>query len=283
MWSESSWLSLQYLRFRIWLGRRLYKQSKKYSNIIRISPWSVVKRETSRSEYIALRTLQNHNSIRVPRIRRVYFQHYSLADMDLCHIVMEYIPGRTLAQAWFKLSSEAKQAIANQIHQIVQELRRFQIPAELVGQVTSLEGNQTTCTGITTIGAVHEDFRTYDSFLDYWLEEVVWQAKNQTVPFDVDDLRARLNSLDVRNHMVFTHGDLRAENILVDTVRGSVLAIIDWGQAGWMPVYWEHFKALYPTTRRPLGWSEFVDAIFHDEHADAFAAVETVYRNSGFR
>jgi hypothetical protein len=42
-----------------------------------------------------------------------------------------------------------------------------------------------------------------------------------------------------------THGDLHRNNIIVSVNPPRIIAIIDWGQAGWYPDYWEHCKALY--------------------------------------
>jgi thiamine kinase-like enzyme len=42
--------------------------------------------------------------------------------------------------------------------------------------------------------------------------------------------------------ITLTHEDLHQGNILVS----QVLAIIDWGQSGWYPDYWEYCKAAYP-------------------------------------
>ncbi|KAF1967952.1 hypothetical protein BU23DRAFT_369198, partial [Bimuria novae-zelandiae CBS 107.79] len=43
----------------------------------------------------------------------------------------------------------------------------------------------------------------------------------------------------------FTHGDIHRGSIMgssgVDAPR--ILALIDWGQSGWYPEYWEHCKA----------------------------------------
>ncbi|KAI1171225.1 hypothetical protein F4777DRAFT_594068 [Nemania sp. FL0916] len=42
---------------------------------------------------------------------------------------------------------------------------------------------------------------------------------------------------------VFTHNDLVACNILVRKNSSNLAAIIDFGQAGWYPAYWEYCKA----------------------------------------
>ncbi|KAI0967803.1 kinase-like domain-containing protein [Xylaria arbuscula] len=43
--------------------------------------------------------------------------------------------------------------------------------------------------------------------------------------------------------VVFTHNDLVACNILVTRKTARIAAIVDWGQAGWYPAYWEFCKA----------------------------------------
>jgi thiamine kinase-like enzyme len=46
--------------------------------------------------------------------------------------------------------------------------------------------------------------------------------------------------------ITLTHADLHRGNIIVSsTVPPRVVAIIDWGQAGWYPDYWEYCKASY--------------------------------------
>ncbi|KAK2035760.1 phosphotransferase enzyme family protein [Colletotrichum somersetense] len=44
--------------------------------------------------------------------------------------------------------------------------------------------------------------------------------------------------------IVFTHDDLVPPNIILSRGKNpKVAAIIDWGQAGWLPTYWEYCKA----------------------------------------
>lgn len=39
-------------------------------------------------------------------------------------------------------------------------------------------------------------------------------------------------------HLMFTHGDFKAHNILVDD-EGQLSGFLDWESAGWYPEYWE--------------------------------------------
>lgn len=45
--------------------------------------------------------------------------------------------------------------------------------------------------------------------------------------------------------IVFTHNDFIAPNILLSAgPNPKVAAVIDWGQSGWYPAYWEYCKAI---------------------------------------
>ena len=46
----------------------------------------------------------------------------------------------------------------------------------------------------------------------------------------------------------FTHADVHPTNVIVSASgQPRVLALIDWGQSGWYPDYWEFFKMCYTT------------------------------------
>jgi hypothetical protein len=70
--------------------------------------------------------------------------------------------------------------------------------------------------------------------------------------------------------IAFTHADLHQENILISQHGPpQILAIVDWGQSGWYPDYWEYCKAAY--TCMPLGewrlqWIPIFLAPRLDEH-----------------
>lgn len=65
----------------------------------------------------------------------------------------------------------------------------------------------------------------------------VAKSKGQVGPF----IRGML---DAHKHgIVYTHGDLRLNNIIVKD--GRVTAITDWEMAGWYPEYWEFVKAFH--------------------------------------
>lgn len=73
----------------------------------------------------------------------------------------------------------------------------------------------------------------------------------------------------------FTHADLHLQNILVSDDQESrcVVAIVDWGQAGWYPEYWEYCKATLMTADHEWckdGWL-MQTMLPYDEELDAVA------------
>ena len=74
-----------------------------------------------------------------------------------------------------------------------------------------------------------------------------------------------LEEMPDNHRIVFTHGDMHLQNILVD-VRGTntedanVVAIIDWEMAAWMPEYWDSIKMTHGQPDRD--WYQFVRDAF---------------------
>ena len=70
-----------------------------------------------------------------------------------------------------------------------------------------------------------------------------------------------------RHAIVFTHGDLNPQNIMIGP-DGRICAIVDWEAAAWLPEYWEFsVTALLPT----LPWGRFMGDVFTDGiYADEF-------------
>ena len=57
------------------------------------------------------------------------------------------------------------------------------------------------------------------------------------------------------HRIIFTHGDLKHHNILVQD--GHVTGFLDWESAGWYPEYWEFTTALR-FVQRDFWWYNFV-------------------------
>ncbi|EFQ33532.1 uncharacterized protein GLRG_08811 [Colletotrichum graminicola M1.001] len=76
-----------------------------------------------------------------------------------------------------------------------------------------------------------------------------------SVSYDPDLVRSAVEFVDElassRNELVFTHGNLTADNIYISERTGDVLAIGNWSEAGYYPPYWEFVKAKLSYNEEP--------------------------------
>lgn len=153
-------------------------------------------------------------------------------------IFMSFIPDMTLTQAWPSLSHREKLSIQHQLEGIFCRLRAIrQDDSNVLGGVCGegvKELRVDECalfTGITTItqfnelqfSAVHHGSATYVEFLRSFLKHD--------------------NTSTLTHESVFTHGDVRTDNIMVkkdpDTDDYVVTGIIDWEDSGFYPAWHE--------------------------------------------
>jgi aminoglycoside phosphotransferase (APT) family kinase protein len=73
--------------------------------------------------------------------------------------------------------------------------------------------------------------------------------------------------LSQSHEIVFTHGDLRPQNIMIKN--GNVVAIIDWELSGWYPEYWEFAKA-FLVWGWQNDWTDYLIKILQPYHAEFF-------------
>lgn len=62
--------------------------------------------------------------------------------------------------------------------------------------------------------------------------------------------------------IVFTHGDIHRENVIVNVVGDGpddvkIVALLDWGQSGWRPQYWEGYKLTWLGNDKGNMWKAF--------------------------
>ncbi|KAH1543790.1 hypothetical protein KXX57_005734 [Aspergillus fumigatus] len=153
-------------------------------------------------------------------------------------IFMSYIPGTTLTQAWPNLLHEEKLSIQRQLDEIFRRLRALrQDDGDVLGGVCGegvKELRVDECAlfkGITTtkgfndlqFSARHHGSDTYIQLLRNFLEH---------------------DTCTLEHGSVFTHGDVRTDNIMVKHDPGSsdqyvVTGIIDWEDSGFYPLYYE--------------------------------------------
>ncbi|KAK2737105.1 hypothetical protein FQN57_000444 [Myotisia sp. PD_48] len=143
-------------------------------------------------------------------------------------LYMSLIEGDTLEERWTDMSEEERQAVCNDIRPLVQAWRGLKQDKDA-----------------SYIGSVGKRRLKDISIGDRPTKQGPFLGVDAVEQFHT------AGSIEIRNDIpiVFTHADLVAPNsLLTKGPNPTVAAIIDWGQPGWYPEYWEFCKA------RRVGW-----------------------------
>ncbi|OJJ31579.1 hypothetical protein ASPWEDRAFT_54700 [Aspergillus wentii DTO 134E9] len=97
-------------------------------------------------------------------------------------------------------------------------------------------------------------------------------------PFETEEANVLAGMLSQNRHQIlFTHGDLRLQNIMIKD--GCVSGILDWKFSGWYPEYWEFSKALH-VWKWQNDWTEYLVQIlqpYYSEYAVHSFLTETLW------
>ncbi|KAF2132114.1 kinase-like protein [Dothidotthia symphoricarpi CBS 119687] len=216
---------------------------------------SVTLQEADTLQFIA-----RHTSVPVPKVYHAFIHH------GRTYILMERIRGETIAKRWRSLSATSKSLIFSHLKRMVEELRS--IPCQADG-VSNVDG-----------GPIH-DYRLpqtsswgpFDTVSDFHLALRNNVTLNPAVISDVKQLVTFHES--VVRPPVLTHGDLSSLNILIrdDTVVG----IIDWDTAGWMPYYWEYTTAWHANPQNQFWQNEVCNFLDPQEEELSMEKVRRTY------
>jgi aminoglycoside phosphotransferase (APT) family kinase protein len=232
---------LSIFAIRVWLGRKLFGtvgNSFSYMSGVKVSPSRMIKGPCHESEVEALRYVAAHTSIPVPK---VYKTHQYRGHM---YMELEFIQGTDLSEVWSQgtISPEQKRAIMHQIGGYIKELRALTPPKENFVASAELKEVFDRRIGQEPIGPFnsHDDFHT------------ILRCRvplNKSLHLFGELVKERHEQ---KYKTCFTHADLQLRNIIQRG--GKVAAIIDWGNAGWYPEYWEYTKAHYLLWDIPDWW-----------------------------
>lgn len=185
------------------------------------------------TEYTSMQYLMKHApDIPAPR------PHGLVAFGPFRVIFMSYIPGTPLAQAWPGLSHKEKLSIRRQLDEIFCRLRTLrQIDGNMLGGVCGEGAKELRIDEC----ALFKDITTTKGFND--LQFSVRHHGSTTYIRLLESLLEHDTST-LAHESVFTHGDVRTNNIMVKHDLGSsdqyvVTGIIDWEDSGFYPLYYE--------------------------------------------
>ena len=146
-----------------------------------------------------------------------------------------YLPGMTLEAKWADLAADQKASVRDQLNAILRDLRTMQLPHGMPLGGVAGEGSKDQRRHLrhSTVPIFSvEEFKNFQ-FSD---------PKYGSTLF-IDFLRAFTPQSSYQ--VVFTHGDLRPENVIVDITEDNqciVIGLIDWEVSGFYPEYYEATK-----------------------------------------
>ncbi|RDW91203.1 hypothetical protein BP5796_02368 [Coleophoma crateriformis] len=193
----------------------------------------IIRGNSNYTEYTSIQYLAEHApEIPAPK------PHGLVKFHNVRILFMTHFPSMTLESAWPKLIHEDKISIQKQLNDIFIKLRSLVGDSEFLGGVNSegvqdrhLEHNMNSKT-ISTVA----QFENFQFSLMPPYDDLSW----------VKFLRSLLPPAP--STTVFTHGDVRPANIMVDideTGKYFVTGIIDWETSGFYPEYFESVTMLY--------------------------------------
>ena len=153
-------------------------------------------------------------------------------------MLMTYIPTTTLESVWPNLTLDNKLSIQNKLQSIFSRLRTLKLPP---GQ------NLRLFNGEDVQDFYMEDHQTQRINTISAFEDFQFFFRKLTTESGFHHLSTRLLPPS-NNPCVFTHGDVRPANIMVeqDPDGGyTISGIINWGMSGFYPEYMESIKVLH--------------------------------------
>ena len=187
-------------------------------------------------------------SITTIPIPRVIETHLDGEDNETGWILMEFIPGKQLGEAWPTLRLTARTRAITELRSYLEQLHGIRPPSP--GWIGS-------CLGGPAYDHRLDNISTCGPFAS------VAPIKNYPRPERAAYYRNRLSE---DFPIVFAHADISWENILVNPMTGAITGIIDWEMAGFWPEWWEYRKALF-ASRSKSWWIDIVDQIMPESKA----------------
>ncbi|KAE8394998.1 kinase-like domain-containing protein [Aspergillus alliaceus] len=138
-------------------------------------------------------------------------------------IYMSLIDGETLQERWSDMNENERQSVCKELRHMVKAWRALEQDSHshYIGSLGRLPLNEIFLSSHPELTGPFQGANAVQKFQDACGIEI-----GEEVP------------------IVFTHDDFVPPNILLSPgPNPGVAAIIDWGQAGWYPAYWEYCKA----------------------------------------
>lgn len=223
------------LRWRLKFAKR--ETDDRYGcDVVKTKHNRFVKKGCETTEYEALRFVDRHTSIPIPKVLGVY------QTKEGVMVEYEIMAGRPLDTNWNNLTTSQKRKVVNDLGRFVDQLRKIDPPKRSV-------------IGSATMGAAYDErfgngklgpFYSLESFHEYL------RRGHPLEHFAEPELR-RCHEKSYK--LKFTHANLCPRNVLIDD-SCRVCSILGWEHAGWYPEYWEYTQMHHVTPKTMSDWLE---------------------------
>jgi hypothetical protein len=225
----------------MWRSEVLWKSEFPHKKMVfKCDPATVVKavrHAKDYTEYTTLQYLEMHTPT-VPAPRPL-----GLIDMNgVSLIFISYIPETTLREIWAQLHYSQKISVQNQLNQILTDLRSLPFPNGIPLGGVGGEGCKDARRHLrrSTVPIMNiDDFENFQLPDPNFTGHILVKLLRQLSPL-------RQSSPPLTIKCVFTHGDIRPDNIAVKlTANGDCLVtgLLDWEYSGFYPEYYESIKS----------------------------------------
>lgn len=209
--------------------------------VFRVSESIVVKiteEQYARTEYRSLSYLQEHlATFPAPK------PHGLVRIGVFCLLFTAFVPGLDLEKAWPQLGETQKHTISRHLDALFSELRSLPFPDNMPLGGVQGEGCKDARRGLRVNSEPVLNVKQFEDF--------VFAGSKTASPLYIEFLRGLMPKAQAK--CVFTHGDVRPANIMVDEGEDGiwkVVAVIDWEASGFYPEYWECVKMTNNLTPR---------------------------------
>ncbi|EEQ30877.1 hypothetical protein McanMca71_003438 [Microsporum canis] len=194
------------------------------------------------AEAEAMHLVATSTTVAVPRLISAY-----ILD-DVCYIIMSFEEGKLLSSFWEHANEEEREKTVSSLKDSVRQIR--DIKGTYIGGL-----GQTSCRdpifdawwGDKPIE--YGPFESESAFNEGIIQAMRNRFPPNPRPIDPESPRhvsEYINHQTVRglkgHQIVFTHGDLRPDNIIVKP--DCSVVFIDWGLSGYRPEYWEYYRVM---------------------------------------
>ncbi len=169
---------------------------------------------------------------------------------------MEEVPGVPLNTVVDHLSDDKLSALASQLRNFLDLLSKV----EHKGTIGSVDGGAFRTLMAPPYSQPDHPFRSvaeFNSFLGELYSLCVLPPAR---------IAEDISRLPTDDKIRFTHGDLVPKNIMVDADGERITGIIDWGNSGFYPSYWEYCRMHHSSTP---GWEKILGMVFPEPRRQA--------------